>query len=151
AKKRTGCEPLCTQFINLTPKSKNAIWNYGDRPYEQAGDTTYYCYQKAGTYQLWLSVTDSNSCKTSFTYSNAIQVLVSSQADLVTDPARLTLKEPNVLIKNITAFGTDYKWYEGDHFLAGTQNINYTFSDTGCYKFMLIAHNENNCSDSVTK
>jgi gliding motility-associated-like protein len=148
----SGCVPLCTKFINTTPQSKNPIWNYGDQPYEKTGDTTTYCYQKAGSYNLRLTVTDSNSCKTSFTYSSAMNVLVRPGAGFITDPGTITLNDADdVLIKNVSTDGSSFKWYIDGKFLGVAENIHYMFSDTGCHDIKLIAENENHCMDSTIR
>lgn len=149
----TGCEPFCTQFVNTTPKSTLAIWNYGDKPYEQIGNNISYCYEKAGLFNLKLTVTDSNFCKTSFTYTNAIKVLVSPIANFTTVPAKLTLNNcDNFTLKNITQNAVDFKWTaEGIPYGTSTDINNYTLHDTGCYYFKLIARNQNNCFDTSEK
>ena len=147
-----GCEPFCTSFTNLTPKSTNVIWNYGDKPIELAGNSTNYCYQKAGIYNIKLTVNDSNNCKTSFTYTNVITVLKSPKADFKTVPEIITLNNAeNVLIENITANGETYNWRVNGIFLGQTKDITYTFNDTGCNFFRLIAKNQNNCIDTMDK
>ena len=70
----SGCEPFCTQFTNTTPKAGSIIWNYGDKPYEQSGNVTDYCYTKSGEFNVRLTVNDSNSCKASQTYTQAVVV-----------------------------------------------------------------------------
>jgi gliding motility-associated-like protein len=149
----SGCVPYCTKFFNITPKSKNPIWNYGDRPYEQMGDSTSYCYQNAGTYNLRLTVTDSNSCKASYTYSNAIEVLGKPGAAFVTNPAIITLSDAfNVEIKNTTgSSAVAYKWYLNSQLYSTQKEISFPFSDTGCYDFRLVAINKNNCVDSTDR
>lgn len=147
-----GCSPYCTTFINTTPNSKNAIWNFGDKPYEQAGDTARYCYEKAGSFNLRVTVTDENFCKASFTYLNAVNVLVKPDAEFITDPVIVTLNESdNVLIKNTSVNGSSFKWYVDGIYKGAKQNINYTFQDTGCYDIRLIAENANHCIDSTTR
>ncbi|MBA3665550.1 MAG: gliding motility-associated C-terminal domain-containing protein [Bacteroidetes bacterium] len=149
---KNGCEPLCTQFINTTPKSTNAIWNYGDKPFEQVGNTTSYCYEKAGDYNVKITVTDSNSCKMAYTYSNAIHVMKSPTAAFITEPEVITLNNSeNVLIKNITANGNQYAWSVNNVFFSASENIIHSFSDTGCVVFKLVARNQNNCYDSLEK
>lgn len=147
-----GCTPYCTSFINVTPNSKNAIWNYGDKPFEQEGDTTFYCYEKAGDFNLRLTVTDENSCKASYTYTNALRVLVKPQAGFVTDPGTITLNDAeDVQIKNITSDASSYKWYVDGVYSGTTTNISYTFRDTGCYNIRLLTENNNGCKDSTIR
>lgn len=147
-----GCAPYCVTFINTTPQSKNAIWNYGDRPFEQMGDTTLYCYNKAGNYNLRLMVTDSNSCKATYTYTNAVQVLVRPEAGFATDPEVITLNESeDVLIRNMSDNATVYQWFVGGVPAGSSRNIHYSFRDTGCYDIKLIVENDQLCRDSSTR
>ena len=147
-----SCVPYCTNFINTTPSSKNAIWNYGDKPFEKMGDTTYYCYEKAGKFNLRLTITDSNSCKASFTYTNAVNVLVKPSAGFITDPNVITLNDAeNVEIKNTSVDASTFQWYLNGTFLGKNQHVNYTFRDTGCYDIKLITANENGCKDSTIR
>lgn len=145
----SGCVPLCTQFINTTPGSKNAFWNYGDKPFEKAGDTSTYCYEKPGTYHLKLTVTDANSCKVSFTYTNAVYVLTRPVVGFVTEPGIITLNNgENVLIRNVSSQGNFFQWYIDDVFEGTQKDLTRTFSNTGCYDIKLIAQSSDNCRDS---
>ncbi len=147
-----GCAPYCVKFINRTKKSKNAIWNFGDKPFEQLADTVGYCYLKEGKYNLRLSLTDSNLCKASYIYNNAITVFASPKAEFITEPNIISLANAqDVLIKNSTSDAHDFEWFLNKKSLGKTMDINYTFSDTGCYKFKLLAKNLNGCADSVEK
>lgn len=149
----SGCEPFCIQFVNTTPKSSLAIWNYGDKPFEQIGNTSNYCYDNAGIFNLKLTVTDSNQCKAAFTYTNAIKVLDSPKANFTTIPQILTLNNcDNFTIKNASQNANSYLWLaEGISFGNIVDINNYSLKDTGCYNFKLQATNQNNCSNSFEK
>lgn len=147
-----GCEPFCTQFINTTPKSASAIWNYGDKPFEQQGNVTSYCYENSGIYNIKLTVKDSNSCKTSFTYSNAVTVFASPKVDFETNPEVITLNNSeNVLFENTSANSEQFWWFIEGNIFSTEKMINYSFSDTGCVNFKLVAKNQSNCYDSLQK
>ena len=149
---KSGCEPFCTQFINTTPKSSNIIWNYGDKPSEQPGNTTNYCYQKAGVYNIRLTLNDSNNCKTSYTYTNVITVFAKPLADFVTNPKIVTLNNgQDVLLENSSVNGDTFNWSVNDLQMGQTKDIRYSFSDTGCYLITLSAKNSNNCVDTNHK
>ncbi len=148
----SGCVPLCTQFINTTPRVKNVVWNFGDKPFEQTGDTTKYCYENSGNFNLKITVTDSNTCKSSFTYSNAVYVLVRPKAGFVTEPGIITLNDAdNVLIKNSSTNGSAFKWYMDDVYLGTKKDIYQRFTDTGCYDIKLIVENADRCKDSTIR
>ncbi|WP_317897067.1 gliding motility-associated C-terminal domain-containing protein [Aurantibacillus circumpalustris] len=147
-----GCAPFCTNFINVTPNSKNAIWSFGERPFEQKGDSTFYCYEKSGKFNLRLTVTDSNYCKASYTYTNAVNVLVKPSAGFITNPTIITLNDAeNVEIKNTSVNASDFKWYLNNNKLGTSKNVYYTFRDTGCYDIKLLTENENGCKDSTIR
>jgi gliding motility-associated-like protein len=138
--------------VNITPDSRDAIWNYGDKPFEQKGDSTFYCYDKAGNFNLRLTVTDVNNCKASYTYSNAVQVLLKPQAGFVTDPGTITLNDAeNVLIKNTTSNASSYNWYIDGVYFGSKKDITYWFKDTGCYDIRLLTQNANGCKDSTIR
>lgn len=147
-----GCEPFCSKFINTTPKSQNAVWSFGDNSKEKKGDTVSYCYLKSGKFDVTLSVVDSNACKAIFSYVNAIEVMVSPESDFITNPEYITIgSAQDVLLRNITEDAIKYQWYVGEKYQGNGNNINYTFTDTGCYKVLLISENKNGCSDTATK
>jgi gliding motility-associated-like protein len=149
---QAGCVPYCATFINITPGSKNAIWNYGDQPLERLEDTTLHCYNKAGNFNLRLTVTDSNSCRASYTYTNAIQVLPRPEVDYITEPGVITLNDAeNVLLKNTGDMALTYQWYVNTIPAGNSRNIYYTFRDTGCYDIKLLMENESQCRDSSTR
>ena len=147
-----GCEPFCALFTNTTPKSSNAIWNFGDKPFEKQGNVTNYCYLNSGIYNVKLTINDSNNCKTSATYSNLINVLAKPIADFKTNPKVVTTNNlENVLIENASSGATSYSWSINTLFVSQEKNISYSFKDTGCYIIKLIAENQNNCIDVSEK
>lgn len=151
-KASSGCEPFCTSFINTTPASSMANWNFGDNSVAQTGDTSNYCYQYKGIYNLSLSIIDSNSCRSSITYTNAIEVLESPKANFASDPIKITINHAeNVPINNLTANGEFYQWFINDRLYSQEPTIKYSFADTGCYKFVLVARNNSNCVDTASK
>jgi gliding motility-associated-like protein len=148
----SGCQPLCTSFLNTTFKSKKMFWNFGDGPNELEGDDITYCYPRNGIFNVRLTVTDSNWCRSSFTYSNVVTVLQSPTADYITVPERVTLNNAdNVLIKNATPNATFLYWNINGFLYNFQDEINYNFNDTGCYFVQLIAQNQNNCFDTLQR
>lgn len=147
-----GCEPFCTQFINTTFKSSNVIWNYGDRPFEQSGAITNYCYANDGLYPVRITVNDSNNCKTGFTYTNVIRVHPKPSVEFYTEPSVLTLNNcSDVEIKNATRGGKTFEWKVNGLDYGIKPEVKYTFSDTGCVPFTLISTSENGCMDTLVK
>ncbi len=150
--KPAGCEPFCTGFVNTTPKSTAVVWNFGDGLKEQKGDSTYHCYIKSGSYHLKISLNDSNSCFAYYTYNDVIKVSISPQANFSTEPSLITLNNSdNVFLKNTTVNAKEYEWQINGKSYSFNKNVNYAFTDTGCYVFKLIARNGNGCQTSAEK
>ena len=83
---------------------------------------------------------------------NAIEVFAKPKVDFYSHPQLITFDEAtNVLIKNGTVGGNTYNWWVKDDFYSDDYNIRYSFSDTGCVSFKLVASNELGCVDSLRK
>lgn len=148
----SGCVPYCTSFINLTPGSANPVWNFGDGPAEEKGDTIYHCYTKPGVYNLKLMLVDSNGCAAAYTYTDVTNVLPKPAVAFRTNPALITLNNADhVKFENHTQRAFEYKWLVNGKLWTYRESPEYTFSDTGCTDFRLVAYNRNTCSDSLEK
>ncbi len=148
----SGCMPLCTRFINTTKGSTNVIWNFGDQPLEKQGDTVLYCYNRAGTYSVRMSLTDINSCKASQTYDNRIKVRQKPEVSYITEPAVLTLNNAeNTLLRNTSSYATTFTWYINGLVYSYQKDLEYSFRDVGCTDIRLLAYDNANCRDSVEK
>lgn len=147
-----GCAPFCARFINTTPKSSAPLWGFGDRPGLNTGDTTNYCYLTAGRFNLSLSVIDSNLCRSSFTYSDAIEVRASPHAEFVTLDHTLTLfSADNIEFRNATTDALNYQWFVENDYVGTPLDMKYSFRDTGNFHVRLVATNANNCRDTATQ
>lgn len=147
-----GCIPLCTEFINITEGTKSVIWNFGDKPFEKSGEKVSYCYDKSGFYNLRMTIVDSNSCKSSHTFSAAIEVLKQPVADYSTIPNLLTSNNSeNVWFHNLSGNGSSFLWYVNNYFAGSNTDMYYTFLDTGMYDIKLVVKNQDQCADSVTR
>jgi len=147
-----GCAPFCTRFVNTTEKSKLAQWNFGDGAGFKAGDSLNYCFEKAGTFDLVLSLTDSNNCRTSKSYPKFIEALAGPEPDFVSIPGEITLKNAqDVLIKNLTSNANAFTWFVDGKRLGEYNDLVYSFRDTGCYVFRLEARDKNNCANAIQK
>lgn len=146
-----GCEPFCTQFDNNTPKSSNEIWTFGDGPNQQTGSNASYCYKTNGSFDVNLSLVDSNGCKQDFTKKNYITVLKKPAIGFSFSNANPTFYEPEVSFNNTTDFALAYEWWLDKKLVSNQKDLNYIFDDTRCYNITLIAINDCGCSDSLTQ
>ena len=152
AQNQKGCEPFCTRFLNTTPQSSMAIWNFGDSPNEVGADTGKYCYKKAGNYNVRLTVIDINSCKSTTTYPSLVQVIAPPRVDFTTEAQTLPLSEANnVLFENTSNGASAFQWFVNDHETGTESTMSYSFPDTGCYSVKLLVKNSESCVDSTQK
>jgi gliding motility-associated-like protein len=79
-----------------------------------------------------------------------VNVLRRPIAAFVTDPPVVTIDVAgNVTLVNTTLYGNKFAWFQGTNDLGHSTNISYTFKDTGCVYFRLIAENDNFCRDTL--
>jgi gliding motility-associated-like protein len=148
----SGCMPLCTRFINTTAGSSGVVWNFGDQPLERRGDTTAYCYQRAGTFSVRMSLTDSNSCKASHIYQGSVKVRQKPDVSYVTEPAVLTLNNADkTILRNTSSHATSFTWYINGLHYSHRKDLEYNFREVGCTDIRLLAYDNSNCRDSVEK
>lgn len=55
----------------------------------------------------------------------------------------------NTQIQNLSVGATNYQWYINDNFIGISNNLNYTFNNTGLHEIRLVASN-GICSDTLT-
>lgn len=146
-----GCEPLCVQFSNTTPKSTQAFWNYGDTPFEEAGSNPLYCYKSAGMYSVKLTLRDSNNCKFSRTEPKLIQVLAKARPQFKTKPEILLDNGGEAELVNTSANAEEFRWFVNGTYYGTNKNINLNYKDTGCLIIKLIGDNAAGCKDSLEK
>jgi gliding motility-associated-like protein len=111
-----------------------------------------YCYNNAGLYNVKLSVTDSNNCKTNFTYTSHINVLPKPVISIATEPKRLTLLNAENVTFLAEGDAQNYFWLNEMNQLISTKSIFFTrFSEVECKKYTLIGISSKNCRDTVNK
>ena len=152
---QSGCGPLTKTFQHQVVGGDNIVsyqWNFGDGAGFRAGDSLNYCFEKAGTFDLVLSLTDSNNCRTSKSYPKFIEALAGPIPDFVSIPGEITLKNAqDVLIKNLTSNANAFTWFVDGKRLGEYNDLVYSFRDTGCYVFRLEARDKNNCANAIQK
>ncbi len=146
-----GCQPFCTQFNNITKKSTDAIWTFGDGPSQQTGNSATHCYQSSGVFDVKLNLIDSNGCEQETIETKYITVLKKPNVDFTFSNDRPTFYEPEVSITNRTDEALNYEWWFGNKLYSKDKEFDYVFKEVGCYSFTLKAINLRGCTDSLTK
>ncbi len=151
-----GCPPLCVNFRNLsTPPSSATItsgtWDFGDgSPLASLTDSTH-CYTTSGLYSVTLTVTTSDGCSSSITFTNYIDVFQSPVAAFVASPQPTTIMTPEITFTDQSLNAITWSWSFGDPTDATStlQNPTFTYADPTCYQVELTVTSNIGCSDSV--
>lgn len=147
----SGCEPYCVQFNNLTTGTTTALWTFGDFSPPVQGPSVTHCYQKGGVYSVMLTVTNQFGCKSSVIKNNYITVYDRPLADFVQKPEEITLNNNDALFENASLNATGFIWSIDSVFITSQKDLQYTFTQEGCYQIQLIAGNGNACRDTATR
>lgn len=150
-----GCAPLNINFTdNSTPGSAPIvtwIWDFGD------GNTSLlqnpsHSYVNPGSYNITLSLVDTNGCNENRTYSNLINVGSIPVANFGSDVNSACFPPLNVNFSDSsTPSGLSYFWDFGDGDNSSVQNASHTYLSLGVYDVKLKVTGPTGCEDSVTK
>jgi|GEM_PF-4363121 len=149
-----GCGPHCATFINTTVGAVGGIkWNFGDGSIVTVfSDTIKHCYLFPGNYTVALTITDINGA--TFSSTQKMYVYQKVVADFSASPQPTTIKDPVITFTDLsTGLADSWQWSFGDlgNTTSNAQNPVMTYMDTLCYNVTLIANNQDNCPDTVTK
>jgi gliding motility-associated-like protein len=146
-----GCAPLCVTFTgSSTPPCISAAWDFGDGKATGCGIVNH-CYNKSGTYDVSLTVTDSNGCKGSVLKPQLILVNPIPVAAFSSAPHPVTILDPTVQFTDLSKGADLWSWQFDDQStsVSSLQNPKFTYPDTGCYLVTLAVQNTFACKDTV--
>lgn len=152
-----GCVPFTVEFQNLSTGAGDYLesdWIFEDgklaiRDYK--GETVYHTFEKAGIYQVLLSVHD--TCASDFTtreiiVHDAIDIDFKMKARKFCMLEGVQLKVPEEIIEQFTNF----TWDLGDGTIIKGSNISHRYNKAGSYLIKLSAiSKENSCEKTQSK
>jgi len=149
----SGCAPVCTSFSNTTSSSGNCNWNFGDGSSGQNCNPNH-CFTVQGSYNITLTLTDSNGCVNSATAG--VTVYPVPFADFNVSPQPTTILEPTIQFYDASGGAniTTWNWNFGDNSNTNTstlQSPGHVYGDTGSYAVQLLVISNQGCRDSVIK
>jgi PKD repeat protein len=136
--------------FNLTPSAAftNAVWDFGDGNTSNALSPSH-IYASTGSFQVTVSVTDTNGCVFSYSFPSLIEVSDPQPSFQVNQP--ITGCAPfTVQFDNTSTGATSYLWYFGDGDSSSAVSPSHTYTVAGVYTVTLIA-TAPGCSDSVVQ
>ncbi len=142
--------PLTVQFnsLSITTPGSQYNWTFGDQG-SGNGSNPVHTYTEDGFYDVSLSVTDSNGCKSELLMNDIISVYPLPTAFFTTEPQQVSILRPEVQFLNGSSGAAVAHWDFGD----GKKNSFdwsplHTYRDTGHYKVELIAISSEGCRDT---
>ncbi len=160
---KIGCEPFST--ILTIPASKTSsittpfFWDFFINNIKQqtinteSGKTESpipLIFNNYGKYPLLLEQKISPS-KTCVALNDTVTVLPQATADFQASSYDLIVTNPIISIDNKSIKANQYFWYISDTSNYQTTDIQHQFKRTGSFDVTLIAQNEHNCNDTITK
>lgn len=145
-----GCSPLNVNFSSVDEGSISSWnWNLGN------GETSGYTnpsstYIEEGSYDVTLSVIDTNGCTNQVGYQNFITVHPDPVADFYFTPEEIDDLNPQVQFFDISSNDVvSWSWEFGNAYTSTIQNPKHTYSAADTYEVTLYVENIFGCSDEV--
>lgn len=157
AEETTGCAPLTVAFENFSTGAGDYLesdWIFEDGKVEirdTTGETVYHTFEKAGTYNVQLTVHD--TCATDYT---TLQIIVESAPEInfeINFNKLCELEEVNFLVSEETQNKfTNFTWNLGDGTIIKGTQIDHKYTTAKKYKIQLSAiYLENGCKKTANK
>jgi len=151
----SGCKPLSVQFTDQSAPGSGTInswsWDAGDGSTYNSQNPSHK-YNGAGSYNVSLTVKDDNNCESKFFIEDYIAVSDPPTANFTGSPLTGCVNNLTTTFSNISVQGSDnissWKWDFGDGSTSTSQNPSNSYSGFGSYDVMLIATDQNACSDT---
>lgn len=141
-----GCAPLDVHFENFSRTQAKFIWDFGDGNTDTVNYSPDHRYEEPGTYEVTLTVIDSNTCNISDVFKRSIYVYGHTDATFEYE------LEPCVYEASFTTSskGPDYYWDFGDGQTSTEKNPKHQYEPGMTYTATLIVNPNTLCSDTAT-
>lgn len=154
-----GCEPLCSDFQNLsailTGTIASWLWDFGDgSPFGNIKDPNH-CYTNNFEYSpisfnVTLTATSDSGCVSLLTKNNYLTVNPQPNASFSVQPQTASIVDPVISITNLSTGGNYWNWNFGDSDTSSVFNPDpHAYPDTGIFTIMMITSTQYNCMDTA--
>jgi gliding motility-associated-like protein len=149
---QSGCQPLEVIFsVADDGSSSTYLWNFGDGNVSSNPVNTQFTYVNYGTFDVSLTVTDSNGCVNSLTHPEHINVYERPVADFNFSPEELDDVQSQVqFISTSSEVTSDWFWTFGDGGTSYIENPSHEYSQPGYFQVSLTASSDIGCTDIAT-
>ncbi|MCC6721968.1 MAG: PKD domain-containing protein [Bacteroidia bacterium] len=139
------CQGVTATFSNTSSGGTTYAWEFGDGGTSTLASPTH-AYTNAGTYNVKLTVTNSNNCT---------DVIIKQIVIFANPTANFTFVERckglATSFTNTSTGANDVYWQFGDGGSSNSLNPNYTYSNSGTYNVTLSVETINGCASNITK
>ena len=124
-------------------------WNFGDGTTGTGTKVTHH-YEKAGDYNIELTVTNSAKCSNNAVIEKMVNARPVPVASFTMSDSIVYKDRPNVDFTNTSTGATSWVWNFGDYDTSQEFSPSHSYKTTGRDTVLLVIDNEYLCSDSVT-
>jgi gliding motility-associated-like protein len=145
------CAPFSVQFNNASTAETpiSFYWNFGDNNFSEVANPLHN-YINAGIYSTSLRIITKTGCKDTLELSlDSIRFLPSPIAGLEIEPLKVSIFDPKVSFKDVSTNKVVSSIILGDGRVKFDPEFIYQYTDTGTFKVMNIAINEDGCRDTA--
>jgi gliding motility-associated-like protein len=144
-----GCQPFRVNFIEISPDmGQTYIWDFGDNTNLSLDKTPEHIFTTPGTFDVTLTVTSVENCKTVNVVEDFITVYPRPNALFTYYPSVVSILKPVVSFTNMSDWGYSYIWSFGTGDSSSEVHPAYHFPDVGIYPVSLITISEYGCLDT---
>lgn len=142
----TGCTPLTVNFDNNSTglAGPSYLWNFGNGVTSTASDPSY-SYTAGGTFNVLLTVTNSEGCADTASAVITSNLTPVAQAAAI-DTAGCAVHQ--VIFNSSSMFASSILWNFGDGNTSTQQQVVYDYAVAGTYQPYLIATSAAGCADT---
>ncbi|MEX0814030.1 MAG: PKD domain-containing protein [Chitinophagales bacterium] len=144
------CLPFDVQFYNRSGTGDTLQWFFSNG-FSSTDDTVNYLFDQAGTYEVMLVVTDSNTCNITDTAYQ--EILVRNDTVIAAfDSLELINNCDSIYLQfnNQSILANAYQWYFGTGDSSTLTSPQYSYDSVGIYEVQLIAYNHTTCNQTDT-
>lgn len=151
AENHVGCGPLEVTFNNQSNYVDPATfqWDFGDGTSVTGVEHPVHLYEKPGKYSVKLEATNIFGEQKLLLKELLVEVYEQPRAVFTAGPPVVYLPDRPIGTINQSIGATTYEWHFGDGSVSNEFEPTHTYTEEGVYDIMLIAINEQGCSDTL--
>ena len=148
-----GCQPLTVHFSEQSiDEGQTYEWDFGDNSSSNIGTdkNPVHIYNNYGIFDVALTVTSIDGCKSSQHIADLIEVYKLPEAKFNANPATVSVIKPEVSFFNYSIDAKDYYWSFGDGDSSMSDNPIHNYPEIADdYKISLIVVSDKGCRDTT--